>query len=37
MDGGVVTKRIAAMGAELDLLLAEPLDALSTAERLSAA
>ena len=28
---------MAAMGEELDLLLAEPLDALTTAERLSAA
>ena len=37
MDVEVVTKRMATMGAELDLLLAEPLDALTTAERLSAA
>ena len=37
MDVEVVTKRMATMGAELDLLLAEPLNALTTAERLSAA
>ena len=36
MDSVAVLKRIAAMGGELDALLAEPLEALSTADRLAA-
>ena len=36
MDSVAVCKRIAAMGGELDALLAEPLEALSTADRLAA-
>ena len=35
MSSVAVAKRIAAMGAELDALLAEPLDTLTTAERLA--
>ena len=35
MSSVAVVKRIAAMAAELDALLAEPLDGLSTAERLA--
>lgn len=36
MSSVSVLKRIAAMGAELEALLAEPLDALTTADRLAA-